>query len=82
MGKNNLAPLPAIVLAEQIRLTVARGAIHRAGTGEPIGGVMIPIGVAESAPGDTVDGSIGRAAQALYKCKEAGRNRVTSAACG
>jgi diguanylate cyclase len=82
MGKNNLAPLPAMVLAEQIRLTVARGAIHRAGTAEPIGGVTISIGVAESAPGDTADGSIERADQALYKSKEAGRNRVTSAACG
>ena len=82
MGKNNLAPLPAMVLAAQIRLSVARGAIHRAGTAKPIGWVMISIGVAESAPGDRVEGSIGRAARALYKSKEAGRNRVTSVACG
>jgi len=70
----------AMVLAEQIRLTVARGTIHRAGTAEPIGAVTISIGVAESLPGDTVEGFIGRADQALYKSKEAGRNRVTSTA--
>jgi diguanylate cyclase len=69
----------AMVLAEQIRLTVARGVIHRAGTAESIGGVTISMGVAESLPGETVEGLIGRADQALYKSKAGGRNRVTSA---
>jgi diguanylate cyclase len=67
----------AMALAEQIRMTVARGKIHRAGQAEPIGGVTISIGVAESVPGDTIEGLIQRADEALYKSKEAGRNRIT-----
>lgn len=70
----------AMVLAEQIRMTVARGKIHRAGQAEPIGGVTISIGVAESVPGDTIEGLVQRADEALYKSKEGGRNQVTSAA--
>jgi diguanylate cyclase len=70
----------AAVLAEQIRLTVARGKIHRVGTTEPIAGVTVSVGVAESLAGDTVEELTGRADQALYKSKQAGRNRVTVAA--
>jgi diguanylate cyclase len=69
----------ASVLAEQIRTTVARGKIHRVGATEAIAGVTISIGVAESIPGDTVEELTARADQALYKSKQAGRNRVTSA---
>jgi diguanylate cyclase len=68
----------AAVLAEQIRISVARGKIHRAGTTEPIAGVTVSIGVAESVPGDTVEELTARADEALYKSKEAGRNRVTT----
>jgi diguanylate cyclase len=70
----------ASALAEQIRMSVARGKIHRAGATEPIAGVTISIGIAESVPVDTLEGLIARADAALYKSKEAGRNRVTSAA--
>jgi diguanylate cyclase len=70
----------ALALAEQIRMSVARGKIHRVGTTEPIAGVTVSIGVAESVAGDTVEDLTGRADQALYQSKEAGRNRVTSAA--
>jgi diguanylate cyclase len=70
----------AMVLAEQVRLSVARGTIHRAGATEQIGGVTISIGVAESLPADTTEMLVGRADAALYKSKEGGRNRVTSAA--
>jgi len=56
------------------------GTIHRVGTAEPTGAVPISIGVAESLPGDSVEGLIARADQGLYKSKEGGRNRVTSAA--
>ena len=70
----------ALVLAEQIRMSVARGKIHRVGTTEPIAGVTASIGVAESVSGDTVEELTGRADQALYKSKEAGRNRVASVA--
>jgi PleD family two-component response regulator len=60
-------------------MSVARGKIHRVGTTEPIAGVTVSIGVAESVPADTVEDLTGRADQALYQSKEAARNRVTSA---
>jgi len=69
----------ASVLADQIRLAVARGKIHRVGVTEPIAGVTVSVGVAESLPGDTVEELTGRADQALYKSKQTGRNRVTAA---
>jgi diguanylate cyclase len=68
-----------LVLAEQIRTTVARGKIHRAGAAEQIAGVTDSIGVAESLPGDGVEELTARADEALYKSKQAGRNCVTSA---
>jgi hypothetical protein len=41
----SLIPFITMVLAEQIRLTVARGTIHRAGAAEQIGAVSISIGL-------------------------------------
>jgi len=38
--------------------------------------VTVSIGVAAAAPGDTVERLIGRADDALYRAKAAGRNRV------
>ena len=69
----------ALVLAEQIRMTVARGKIHRGGAAESIAGVTVSIGVAESIPGDSAESLTARADEALYKSKQAGRNRVTAA---
>jgi diguanylate cyclase len=68
----------ASVLAEQIRVSVARGKIHRAGATEQIAGVTISIGVAESVAGDTVEELTARADEALYKSKQAGRNRIST----
>ena len=49
----------------------------------PNGGVTASIGVAEyPAHGETVDAVIGRADEALYRAKRAGRDRVVSAASG
>jgi diguanylate cyclase len=69
----------ALVLAEQIRASVARGKIHRGGATEQIAGVTVSIGVAESLPADSVEDLTRRADEALYRSKEAGRNRVMSA---
>ena len=69
----------AMLLAQQIRQTIAHGKIHRAGAAEPIGGVTISIGVAGSLPGDTLESLVARADKALYQSKQAGRNRVTAA---
>lgn len=78
----SLIPFITMVLAEQIRLTVARGTIHRAGAAEQIGAVSISIGVAEWLPADPTESLIGRADAALYKCKVGGRNRITAATSG
>jgi diguanylate cyclase len=70
----------ALVLAEQIRQTVAQGRIRRADRDETIGGVTISLGVANYRPGETLEQWLHRADQALYESKKRGRNCVTVAA--
>jgi diguanylate cyclase (GGDEF)-like protein len=57
------------------RLRAAVDAVTVPGPDGPIG-VTISVGVAELKPEDTLDTLLGRADGALYRAKEAGRNRV------
>ncbi|MDY6981299.1 MAG: GGDEF domain-containing protein, partial [Pseudomonadota bacterium] len=61
----------ALQTAEQLREQVAI-------TDFPgVGQITISLGVTDYRPGDTLDRLIKRADQALYRAKEAGRNRVS-----
>lgn len=66
----------ARALAENIRSLVEKGQIRRQTDRQPIGQVTISIGVAAFRPGDTREALIERADRALYRAKNAGRNRV------
>jgi diguanylate cyclase len=72
----------ALVLAEQIRQTVAHGRIRRIDRDETVGGVTISLGVANYRPGETLEQWLERADRALYQSKQRGRNCVTAAAAG
>jgi diguanylate cyclase (GGDEF)-like protein len=66
--------VPALALAERIRLAFAEAASEI--DGRAINGT-VSIGVAASRiGGHDLDGLLGRADSALYQAKEAGRNRV------
>ncbi len=62
-------------LAEQIRIAVERGRIHR-GPDETVGAVTISLGLALGRPGESMDELMARADAALYEAKRGGRNRV------
>jgi diguanylate cyclase len=66
-------------LAEQIRIAVARGRIHRGERDENIGSVTLSVGLAIASPGETLEQLIERADAAMYEAKRAGRNRVCAA---
>ena len=70
----------AFCLAEKIRKIVESSRIKRIGSDEIIANVTISLGVACRRPGESEQGLIARADQALYQSKEQGRNRVTLAA--
>jgi diguanylate cyclase (GGDEF)-like protein len=67
-------PMPfSLQLAEQLRAQIARDPFldgHR---------ITVSVGVASFRPGDDVDALISRADAAMYRAKEAGRNRVVVA---
>jgi diguanylate cyclase (GGDEF)-like protein len=64
-----------VELGERIRAAVEETAVT--GHGDPIK-VTISVGLAELKPDDTLDALLGRADRALYRAKEAGRNRVVA----
>jgi diguanylate cyclase len=72
-------PESAMLLAENIRQTVASGSIRRADQ-KPVGAVTISIGVACYKVAETLEQWLERADQALYSSKQQGRDRVTLAA--
>jgi diguanylate cyclase len=69
----------AVVLAERIRQSVARGRIRRVDQAEPLGDVTVSIGVACHDGSEPSEQWLARADKALYASKQNGRNRVTAA---
>jgi diguanylate cyclase len=67
----------AAELAEQIRVSVSRTLISRSDGAEYAGQVSLSIGVAVGEESDTLETLRHRADAAMYKAKDAGRNRVS-----
>lgn len=70
------SPADAEALAESIREAVSRTLICRSDGSEHAGQVSLSIGLAMGEKGDTLESLRYRADAALYKAKDAGRNRV------
>lgn len=85
-GEEFVAILPdrniddASALAEKIRKVVESCRIKRTGNNEVVASVTISLGIACRHTGETEQQLIARADEALYKSKQSGRNRVTTAA--
>ena len=81
-GEEFLVVLPdtnikgAAVVAEKIRSTLEKGRVFNPKTGEEIKRITISIGVTPMIFGEEMNEAIARADEALYRAKEAGRNRV------
>jgi diguanylate cyclase (GGDEF)-like protein len=69
----------AAALAEQIRVSVARTLISRSDGSQYAGQVSLSIGLAIGQKNDTLESLRNRADAAMYKAKDAGRNRVSLA---
>jgi diguanylate cyclase len=69
----------AAALAEQIRASVSRTLISRSDGTEFAGQVSLSIGLAVGEEGDTLESLRHRADAAMYKAKDAGRNRISMA---
>ena len=65
----------ALTVAERLRQAVEARRVSVEGQAEPLQ-VTISIGAARHSPGEASDATLKRADQALYRAKEAGRNRV------
>ena len=73
----------AAELAEQIRVSVSRTLISRSDGAEYAGEVSLSIGLAVGEKHDTLESLRNRADAAMYKAKDAGRNRISlSPQCG
>lgn len=64
---------------ESVRTEIASRSLRRRSTDDELGAVTISAGYARLAKGETATALLGRADEALYASKHAGRNRVTSA---
>ena len=69
----------AVTLCNKIRRNIALANLVRSGTKEPIGQITISVGVAENHPGESRMDLMARADEALYRSKQDGRNRVSTA---
>ena len=68
----------AIILAEQIRNTIAARELVKKSTGESLGSITMSFGAATLRPDESVDSLIARADMCLYAAKRAGRHCVKS----
>lgn len=68
----------AVVLADQIRNTIAAKELVKKSTGESLGTITMSFGAAILRPDESVDSLIARADMCLYAAKRAGRNCVKS----
>ncbi len=67
----------AFDLADNVRATVESKKLLRKSTNEDLGTVTISLGVANFEQNESIDDFIGRADEALYGSKHAGRNKVS-----
>lgn len=66
----------AVAVAETLRRNIEKGRVFNPKTGEEIRRVTISIGVTELVHGESIDATIARADEALYRAKNGGRNKV------
>jgi diguanylate cyclase len=64
---------------EDIREEISSRSLKRRSTNDDLGAITVSAGLAELAPGESMDSLIGRADDALYGSKRTGRNKVTTA---
>jgi diguanylate cyclase len=67
-------------VADQIRLSVQGRKLVKKSTGDVLGTITISLGVAQFAPGDSIEAVIRRADACLYGAKKLGRNTVMNQA--
>lgn len=67
-----------MAVGEAIRTAISECAITRRSTGETLPGISVSIGVAQLRLGELMTDLIERCDKALYKAKDAGRNRVVA----
>ena len=81
-GEELIAALPGsdlkacAAVGESIRRSISECKITRRSTGQVLPGITVSIGVAQLRPGESMVDLIERCDRALYKAKDAGRNRV------
>lgn len=66
----------ALIIAERLRSVIRETPIHSA-DGDPLDSVTVSLGVARMAPGQDARAFLGSADAALYRAKQAGRDRVS-----
>jgi diguanylate cyclase len=68
-----------LAIAERIRHALETRTLTERETGKDIGSITVSIGAALFDPGESLPSFIGRADEALYSAKHAGRNQVVAA---
>jgi len=87
-GEELIAVLPdadlktCVGVGEAVRKAIAECRITRRASGEVLPGITVSIGVAQLQPGESMADLIDRCDRALYKAKDAGRNRVVACEAG
>ena len=66
----------AVAVAEHIRKSLSVRRIVRRNSRKPIGNITLSAGAAAFMPGEAISNLVKRADEALYRAKQAGRNRV------